>query len=215
MSLGARIAAGLWLGVLGAVFFFVGEFFLADETLLIDPSRDPDAFVAMVTSRDFAFFAGRGLVGIALEVVGAFALYLYLAPTRSEAWAFWGFLLATLGDLFGAGSFALLYVALPGIGAVAQTEGPAMLGAVQGGEFLFVLNGVLTLLGLVCFAVAIARSDRLPTASGLCVLLGFLLVPVPVFAIQLLANALWGVGAVWMAWVATRNRGATPSAAAI
>lgn len=193
-----RIRLGLAAGVLAPIVFFVGEFFLQDQELLQDPSANPTAFAAMVTSSDFAIWAGRGLVGVGLEVLGAAALYLCLFRSPAEPLAFFGLLFTVLGDLAGAAMFGLLFFALPGIGRLAQQTGPDALHAATGAGGLIAANALFTIVGLALFAVAIWRSGQLPRWSGVAILVGFLLIPIPVLAAQLASSLLWGAGALWL-----------------
>lgn len=193
-----RIVWGLSAPVVAAVLFVAGEFFLARPDLLMRPDADPEAFRRMVTGSGFLFYAGRGLVGAFLETIGMISLYLYLEESRVERLAFWGMVTSVLGDMAGAAFFGTMLFVYPGIGALGPggvTEAaaalalpPALLGAML----------VPTVVGLVLFAVAIWRSVSLPRWSGVLLLVGFLILPVQNFVVQILGNVIWGLGALWI-----------------
>lgn len=194
----------LWAGALAAVIFTVGELFLEDPALLMNPDADPAAFSQMVTSSGFRVWALRGVFGTALEIIFAIGLYLALRGSPGETLGLWGMLSSIVGDVAGNATFALLAFALPGIGRLVSDLGPQALVAAQGAEPLMAANVAFSLAGLVLFAVAIWRSGVLPRASGIVVLVGFLMIPVQIGWVQLIANLVWGVGALWMALHAWR-----------
>lgn len=208
MKRSTRILWGLFAPVVAAVLFVAGEFVLSRPDLLMNPGADPEAFAQMVTGSGFAFYAGRGVVGVFLETVGMIALYLYLENNRVERLAFWGVLISILGDMVGAAFFGSMLLVYPSVGAVGlegQTEAVAALGlspALLGAMF------VLTVLGLGLLAVAIWRSGSLPRWSGIVMLVGFLLLLVQIFAVQVLGNVVWGLGALWIFVRARRRRDA-------
>lgn len=198
MARSTRILVGLTALVLAAILFVAGEFVLARGDLLMNPAADPEAFARMVTGGGFTFYAARGLAGAALEAYGMIAIYLYLEPTEAEPWAFWGMLVSVVGDLGGALFFGLMLFVYPSAGTLildGQTEVAEILALPMG--FLGVMF-LVTVVGLACLAVAIWRADRLPRWSGIVMLVGFLVLLVQVFAVQIAGNVLWGLGALWI-----------------
>lgn len=198
MTRSTRIRLGLAAFALAAPLFVAGEFVLARPDLLMTPGSEPGAFAEMVTSGGFLFYAIRGLVGAVLETAGMIAIYMYLIDTEVEPWAFWGMLISIIGDLGGALYFGAMTFIYPAAGALIL-EGQSAVASVLalpmeflGGMFL------LTLGGLVCLAVAIWRSSRLPRWAGILMLVGFLILPVQIFAVQIAGNVLWGLGALWI-----------------
>lgn len=206
MTRSTRILWGLFAPVFAAVLFVAGEFVLPRPDLLMNPSADPEAFAQMVTGSGFAFYAARGVVGAFLETVGLIALYLYLEDSPVERLTFWGVLISILGDMGGAAFFGSMLFAYPSVGAVGlegQTEAVAALGispTLLGAMF------TLTVIGLVLLAIAIWQSGTLPRWSGVVMLVGFLLLPVQIFVVQVLGNVVWGLGALWIFVRARRTR---------
>ena len=198
MNRRTRILGGLWALVLAAPLFVAGEFVLPRPELLMSPAAEPEAFAEMVTGSGFLFYGIRGLVGAALETAGMIAIYMYLADTDVEPWAFWGMLISIIGDLGGAlyfGAMTFIYPAAGGLIFEGQSAVASVLALPMeffGGMFL------LTLGGLVFLAVAIWRSSRLPRGAGILMLVGFLILPVQIFTVQIAGNLLWGLGALWI-----------------
>lgn len=106
----------------------------------------------------------------------------------------------------GAAFFGSMLFAYPSVGAVGlegQTETVAALGispTLLGAMF------TLTVIGLVLLAIAIWQSGTLPRWSGVVMLVGFLLLPVQIFVVQVLGNVVWGLGALWIFVRARRTR---------
>lgn len=200
MKRSTRILWGLFALVLAAVLFTAGEFFLAQPDLPMNPGADPEAFAQAASEGGFAFWAGRGLLGVFLEAVGMIALYLYLQDSRSERLAFWGMVVNLIGDFFGAVLFGTIFFLYPALGAYALggplevvtvlEPSPGLLAGMAGGSVV----------GLVLIAIAIWRSGMLPKWSGVVMLAGFVMIlaALDVFALQILGNAVVGLGALWI-----------------
>ena len=197
MNRSTRILLGLFAPVVAAALFVAGEFFLDGGDLALQPASDPEAFGRMVTGSGFTFYAGRGLLGVCLEAVGAIALYLYLYNNRVERLAFWGMVASVWGDVAGGALFGVMYFLYPHLGAF-LLEGHAEVASVLELEPVLLVGAIPTVLGLLLFAIAIWRSGTLPKWAGVLMLAGFLLLPVQVFAIQIMGNVLWGLGALWI-----------------
>lgn len=206
MTRSTRILGGVFALVLAAVLFASGEFFLSRPDLLATPGADPEAFAQMVTGAGFAFYAGRGLVGCFLEAVSMIALYGLLQAPRTEPWAFWGMIVSLLGDLFGAVFFGTLFFVYPDVGELLLEGQRDVLGVVEPSLVLLAIMFLPAVIGFGLFAVALWRSEFLPSAAGLLLVVGFLLLAVQIFAVQLLANVVWGLGALWIFVRARRTR---------
>lgn len=208
MKRSTRILWGLFALVLAAVLFTVGEFFLARPDLPMNPGADPEAFAQLAAEGGFAFWAGRGLLGVFLEAVGIIALYLYLADSKGERLAFWGLLVSLIGDFASAVLFGSVFFVYPSIGAYALEGELGVASALEVSPALMALLAVPTVVGLVLFAIAIWRSGVLPKWSGVVMLAGFVLIlaALDVFALQVLGNATVGLGALWIFVHAWRTR---------
>ena len=162
----------------------------------------------MATSFGFAFYAGRGLIGVVLEALGVIALYLYLQDSRTERLAFWGMTACVLGDIAGGALFGILFFLYPQIGAFILEGHPEVALALEASPALLLANVIPTVLGLVLLAVAVWRSGTLPKWAGVVMLVGFLLLPMQVFAVQVAGNVLWGLGGLWIFVHAWQSRDA-------
>lgn len=206
MSQSTRILLGLFALVLAAALFTAGEFFLARPDLPVNPVADPEAFARTAAEGGFAVWAGRGLLGIFLEAVGMIALYLYLQDSPGEQLAFWGLLVSLFGDFFGAVLFGSVYFIHPSVGAYALESQMGVVATLAPSPVLMAMMAVPSVVGLALLAVAIWRSTVLPKWSGVVMLGGFILIlaALDVFALQVLGNAVVGLGALWIfihAWL--------------
>ncbi len=200
MTRSTRILWGLFALVLAAVLFTAGEFFLAHPDLPMNPSTDPEAFAQTAAEGGFAVWAGRGLLGVFLEVVGMIALYLHLQNSKGERLAFWGLLVSLVGDVGGATLFGSVYFVHPRVAAYALDHQVEVVSTLAPPPLLMALMAVPSVLGLALFAIAIWRSGTLPKWSGVVMLAGFVLIlaALDVFVLQVLGNATIGVGALWI-----------------
>lgn len=189
------------LGIAGLVFAF-GDLLIEQENVIFKANEAPAAFAKLTTSNAYLWWAGRGFLGIFLEMIGTVGLYLYLQKSRAEKWAFAGLLLTLTHQMLGIGVFAVAYFLFPAAGHLFLAGAPnalsyaAMEGALAG---LFGISLICTMAGLFCMAVAIQKSERLPKWTGWMALLGFALIPVPGVVIQFLANTIWGAAYFRMA----------------
>lgn len=212
MSQSNRILWGLFALVLAAVFFTAGEFFLPRSDLPLNPAADPAAFARSAAEGGFAFWAGRGLLGIVLEAVGMIALYLYLQDSRGERLGFWGLVVSLIGDFGGAVLFGSVFFIYPNLGAYALEGQLGVVSALEPSPVLMAMMAVPSVVGLALFAVAIWRSNVLPKWSGAVMLGGFILIlaALDVFILQVLGNAVVGLGALWIflhAWLSPQGAG--------
>jgi hypothetical protein len=208
MSQSKRIVWGLLALVLAGALFTAGEFFLDRPDLPIDPTADPELFARTAAEGGFAVWAMRGLVGVFLEAVGMIALYLYLQEGPGEHLAFWGLLTSLLGDFAGAILFGSVYFIYPEIAAYGLDRSVEVVTALEVSPALMGLLAIPSLVGLALFAGAIWRSEVLPQWSGVLMLAGFVLIlaALDVFVLQVLGNAVVGLGALWIFVHAWRNR---------
>lgn len=206
-----RIVASLCcLGIAGLVFAF-GDLLIDQENAIFKAEQEPAKFASLTTSSAYLWWAGRGFVGVLLEMIGTVGLYLYLQPSKAERWAFAGLLLTLSHHILGVGVFAIAYFLFPAAGNLIQEDVAAVIPfvAMKGGlATFFALSLIVTMAGLFCMAVAVQKSDMLPKPSGWIALLGFALIPVPGVFIQFLANTLWGAAYFWMAWYVYKTVGA-------
>lgn len=206
MTRSTRILGGVLALALAAIVFMSGEFFLSRPDLLTNPGADPEAFGQMVTGSGFAFYAGRGLVGCFLEAVSMIALYFLLQAPHTEPWAFWGMIVSLLGDLAGAVFFGNLFFVYPDVGKLLLEGQRDVIGVIEPSPALLATMFLPAVIGFGLFAVALWRSEFLPPAAGLLLVVGFLLLAVQTLAVQLLGQALWGLGALWIFVRARRTR---------
>ncbi|MCF3109640.1 hypothetical protein LL912_12745 [Niabella sp. CC-SYL272] len=197
-----RIVASLCcLGIGGLVFAF-GDLLIDQENAIFKADREPEKFAVLTTSAAYMWWAGRGFLGVLLEMIGTVGLYLYLQKSKAEKWAFVGLLFTLTHQLLGIGVFAVAYFLFPAAGhlflngATQAMSFVTMKGAL--GVF-FGVSLVSTLVGLSCMAIAVQKSRMLPALSGWIALLGFALIPVPGVLIQFLANTIWSGAYFWMA----------------
>jgi hypothetical protein len=191
----------LTIGVAG-ILFAVGDSFIPQEGNMFAATEDPEAFARLVTLEGFRFWAMRGLIGVPMEVIGTIALFFGLIGTRYEKWAFWGMMLCVLSDLFGTGLFTLMYYVFPKVGSLimAGTESAATVASLDAFMPIMAVGFVATTIGLGLFAWAIWKTDIFPKWSGWVVVIGWLLLLVQTsYIIQILGNAIWGAGYLWMA----------------
>lgn len=205
-----RILWGLFALVLAAALFTIGEFFLARPDLPLDPAAAPETFAQSAASGGFALWAGRGLLGAFLEAVGLIALYLYLEDSPGEQLAFWGMVVSLVGDFFAAVLFGSILFVYPALGAYALDGRLGVVSLLEPAPSLMAGMAVPSVLGLILLAIAIWRSDTLPKWSGVLMLGGFILIlaALDVFVLQVLGNAIVGLGALWIfvhAWNARNS----------
>ena len=189
------------LGIAGLVFAF-GDLLIEQENVIFKASAEPEAFAELTTSNAYLWWAGRGFLGVFLEMIGTVGLYLYLQKTRAEKWAFAGLLLTLTHQMLGIGVFAVAYFLFPAAGHLFLAGAPnAISYATMEGALaaLFGISLVCTMAGLFCMAIAVQKSGILPKWTGWLALLGFALIPVPGVVIQFLANTLWGIAYFRMA----------------
>ncbi|HWV32769.1 MAG TPA: hypothetical protein VN038_24070 [Dyadobacter sp.] len=189
------------LGIAGLVFAF-GDLLIEQENVIFKADAAPAAFARLTTSTAYLWWAGRGFLGVFLEMIGTVGLYLYLQKSKAEKWAFAGLLLTLTHQMLGMGVFAVVYFLFPAAGHLFLAGAPnaisyaAMDGALAG---LFGISLICTMAGLLCMALAIQKSGKLPKWTGWMALLGFALIPVPGVVIQFLANTIWGAAYFRMA----------------
>lgn len=198
---GAFVRYGLVIIGLAGLLFAAGDAAIPQEGAMFSPTERPEDFAALVTSDAFLFWAVRGLVGVHMELIGTIALFFGLAGTSYERWAFWGMLLCALADLFSTGLFTLTTFVFPAVGEAIQA-GQLSAGSIASLDAFMPIMGagyLVTALGLGLFAVAIWKTDRFPRWAGVLALVGWLLIPIQGYAIQIAANLLWGGAYLWMA----------------
>lgn len=203
-----RIFWGLLTGTLAALVFAFGDLFLAEQGLFMEAESRPDEFAAFVTSASYRFWAMRGLYAVLLEMFAFLCLYLALRNGRAERLAFWALVLFLVHIASGQSLFAILYYIFPGIGELHQqgVEQVIRLAHMNGGLFAFVVGGgIVWLIANILFAIAIWRDGTLPKASGIIILIGFLLIDAPSPIVQFIANLVWGGALLWIA-IAYRKR---------
>jgi len=189
------------LGIAGLIFAF-GDLLIDQENAIFKAAQEPEKFATLTTSNTYLWWAGRGFLGVFLEMIGTLGLYLFLQRSRAEKWAFAGLLLTLTHQLLGIGVFAIAFFLFPAAGHLYQQGISDIIPFVSMKGTLaayFGLSLVSTMLGLFCMAIAIQKSDMLPKASGWLALLGFALIPVPGVIVQFLANAIWAAAYFWMA----------------
>ncbi|MBO9596069.1 MAG: hypothetical protein J7599_24410 [Niabella sp.] len=198
-----RIVASLCcLGIGGLVFAF-GDLLIDQENVIFKADQEPEKFAALTTSAAYLWWAGRGFLGVFLEMIGTVGLYLYLQKTKAEKWAFTGWLFTLVHQLLGMGVFAIAYFLFPAAGHLYLDGATQAMSFVTMKGALGVFFGVSlasTLVGLTCMAIAVQKSKVLPAFSGWMALLGFALIPVPGVVIQFLANFTWSAAYFWMAY---------------
>ncbi|WP_353719001.1 hypothetical protein [Dyadobacter sp. 676] len=181
------------LGIAGLVFAF-GDLLIDQENVIFKAAREPVNFAELTTSTSYLWWAGRGFLGVFLEMVGTVELYLYLQKTVAERWAFAGLLLTLTHQMMGMGVFAIAYFMFPAAGHLFRAGVPdvmsyvTMQGPLAG---FFGVSLLSTLAGLFCMAIAVQKSGKLPWWTGWLAFLGFALIPVPGVIVQFLANGLW------------------------
>lgn len=194
---------GLILIGLAGFIFAIGDALIPQEGDMFGAAEDPEGFAGLVTSDNFRFWAARGLIGVPLEVIGTIALFLGLAGTPKEKWAFWGMLLCVIGDLFGMSIFMFAYFIFPEVGTLIAggVESASAVAAAEPMMPLFGIGMLITFIGLILFAVAIWKAEeRFPKWSGIVVFIGFALLLIQTsYVIQILANVIWGSAYLWMA----------------
>lgn len=198
-----RIVASLCcLGIAGLIFAF-GDLLIDQENVIFKANLEPEKFAKLTTSGEYLWWAGRGFLGVLLEMVGTVGLYLYLQNSKAEKWAFTGLLLTLTHQMLGIGVFAIAYFLFPAAGHLHQ-EGVqsiipfvTMKGALGG---FFAVSLLSTMIGLFCMAIAVQRSGKLPKLSGWLALLGFAMIPIPGVIVQFLANFIWSAAYFWMAY---------------
>lgn len=190
------------LGIAGLVFAF-GDLLIDQENVIFKARQEPDGFAKLTASTAYLWWAGRGFLGVFLEMVGTVGLYLYLQKTKAERWAFVGLLLTLAHQMFGIGVFAIAYFLFPAAGHLFQAGVSDAISYVTMEGALAVFFGIsliTTLTGLFCMAVAVQKSGKLPRFTGWMAFIGFALIPVPGVVIQFLANLIWGAAYFRMAW---------------
>lgn len=198
-----RIVASLCcLGIAGLIFAF-GDLLIDQENVIFKADLEPESFAKLTISNEYLWWAGRGFLGVFLEMIGTVGLYLYLQNSKAERLAFAGLLLTLTHQMLGIGVFAIAYFLFPVAGHLFQ-QGVlsvipcvTMKGALGG---FFAVSLASTMIGLFCMAIAVQKSDMLPKFSGWMALLGFAMIPMPGVIIQFLANFIWSVAYFWMAY---------------
>lgn len=187
------------IGVAG-VLFALGDAFIPQGIMFEADSR-PEEFAHLVTGGNFSFWALRGIVGVILETVGTVALFLGLVGSEREIWAFWGMILCVVSDLFGMAVFVIASSIWPAIGDLILQGNQTVAAAGSADLFLpwFAGSYIATGVGLALFAGAIWRSRNFPRWSGVLVLVGWLLLALQTYWVQIGTNLLWGGAYFWMA----------------
>ena len=197
------IRYGLILIGLAGFIFAIGDTLIPQEGDMFAAADDPEGFAGLVTSDNFQLWAMRGLIGVPLEVIGTIALFMGLAGTAREKWAFWGMLLCILGDLFGMSIFMFAYFIFPEVGSLISggMETAASVAAVEPMMPLFGIGLIITLIGLILFATAIWNApERFPKWAGILAFVGFALLLIQTsYLIQIFGNVIWGSAYLWMA----------------
>lgn len=198
-----RIVASLCcLGIAGLIFAF-GDLLIDQENAIFKADSEPENFARLTTSTEYLWWAGRGFLGVFLEMIGTVGLYLYLQNSKAEKWAFAGLLLTLTHQMLGIGVFAIAYFLFPMAGHLIQKGVQnvipfvAMNGALGG---FFAVSLISTMIGLFCMAIAVQKSKKLPKLSGWMALIGFAMIPMPGVVVQFLANFIWSVAYFWMAY---------------
>ncbi|MBO9732655.1 MAG: hypothetical protein J7623_28690 [Chitinophaga sp.] len=203
-----RIVASLCCLGIGGLIFAFGDLLIDQENVIFKADLEPEKFASLTTSTEYLWWAGRGFLGVALEMIGTVGLYLYLQKSKAEKWAFAGFLFTLTHQLLGIGVFAICYFLFPAVGHLYQ-EGvrEAIPFAVMNGAlgFFFAISLACTMIGLFCMAVAVQKSKLLPAYTGWMALLGFALIPVPGVIIQFLANSIWSAAYFQMAYYISKT----------
>jgi uncharacterized membrane protein YhaH (DUF805 family) len=197
-----RIFWGLMTGSIAALLFAFGDLLLAEQGLFMQADSRPDEFAALVTSDHFRIWAIRGLFGVVLEMLAFLCLYLALRNGRSERLAFWALVLFLVHISTGQSLFAILYFIFPGIGEMHLQGLDQVIGLahMKGDLLAFIVGGgIIWVLANILFAIAIWRDGTLPKASGVVILIGFLLIDAPSPIVQFIANLIWGGALLWIA----------------
>lgn len=195
------IKAGLLtLGVAGLV-YSLGDVLLPNEADFLAARERPQAFAALVTSQPFWIWSLRGMFGEALQAFGALGLLLLLRQTGQYRLGMWSTVLFILAAQLGMTFFTICHHVFPEAGRLmlAGQSGAEVMKLAIMPDFLLA-SMVLKYVGLILSAVALARSNCVPKWCGWVVLLGFLLIMVPLYAVQIGANMLWGIAYLWMAF---------------
>ncbi len=177
--------------------------------VFINPAVDPQGFAQASNTNGLGNMIG--IVSLVLLLVGVQSLYLLLADTPADRWAFAGMILTIVGlGLFlpFAGIFAF---AAPVAGRFYLNGDKSAVGVIaesvamsNPSAFLFVgLAGLFSVVGSIFFGIAIWRSRRLPKWSGipycLAIFFAFLSAPFYSFTLALLGGVLLLTSGGWMA----------------
>lgn len=196
------IRIGLIIIGLAGILFSLGDMLIPQDGAVFSVTENPEVFSNLVTSSNYKFWTLRGFIGVPLETIGTIALFLGLIGTKREKLAFWGMLLCVLGDLFGQGFFTVTTFIFPKVGEMILNGNSTVSSLAALDDFMPVIgiSFIMTYVGLILFAIAIWSSKRFPKWSGIIVFIGFLLIMVDTYAVQVITNALWGFGYLWMAF---------------
>ena len=188
-------------GIAGLLFAY-GDSLIYDQGILHAAQERPQEFAALAVSWNFHFWAVRGILGIILEVVGTIAIFLALQKTVGEKNAFIGLLLCILGDLLGIILFAVSATITPRLSNLyldGNIENLDIISPDGLPGLIMAGAGFATIIGLIFFAIAIWKTTKFPKWSGILIVIGFLLIPVPNYYIQIGASLIWTIPCFWMA----------------
>lgn len=199
----ARVKIGFLCGILAAALFLIGDAMMGSEEGQLNAATDPVGYAAVVTGPQFSFWALRGVIGSILETIFALALWHYLSRTNMEGFAWWGAVFSIIGDFFGALMFGIAYFVAPALAPEIAGGNTSLLGLTMPPPSILIGLAAGTYIGLFLSVFAIWRTDQLPKWAALLWLIGMLLVPIQIFAIQVIASNLWliaGIGFVLAVW---------------
>lgn len=199
-----RIQAGLASLVFAGLLIGVGILIRGPMAVLQNPSSNPTAFAALVTSSSFRVWMVTTVASVPLRIFGFLGLYALLRDTRYELAALVGLLvgvtsLALFGHVIGLSHFTW-----PAVGRLYRNGATEMiqLAGFPGYSIeVFGLSIVLELVAIILFSVAMWRSKRLP--RGAIALFAIHIVPLKLAGIlghriEALGGFVLALSAAWM-----------------
>ena len=169
------------------------------------------------TASSPAFFVGElvgSVVPVLLGIFAVLALFAYLAPRAPRGGVVAGLVCTVLGSGITLLGLGVINFAIPALAAAYRSGHPHAMVVADSfftwprGAMLY--PAVLYPIGIICFAVAIWRSNALPRTAGVVLACSSVLIaiPVPLHAVRLAGGALGLLVGVWIA-VLVRRPGAT------